>query len=118
MMLVVDRNIDSDGKEIKALYYTYISENIWDKNVVKHCDRQQDKSLPLLKPLEEALLQVDGWLGRAVTNALLHNVITLVQFGAHLYCFSVQFGAHLYCLCTSCFFWCNLFALVHNSGAF
>ena len=68
------------------------------------------KSLSLLQPLEEALLQVDGWLGRAVTNALLHNFITRVQFGAHLYCSSVQivnlvqnfitllvqFGAHLF----------------------
>ena len=68
------------------------------------------KSLSLLQPLEEALLQVDGWLGRAVTNALLHNFITRVQFGAHLYCSGVQivplvhnfitivqFGAHLCC---------------------
>ena len=68
------------------------------------------KSLSLLQPLEEALLQVDGWLGRAVTNALLHNFITCLQFGAHHYCSSVQivnlvhnfitrvqFGAHSYC---------------------
>ena len=68
------------------------------------------KSLSLLQPLEEALLQVDGWLGRAVTNALLHNFITCLQFGAHHYCSSVQivnlvhnfitrvqFGAHLCC---------------------